>query len=120
VFVGGVNFGAFNAAPISVRLGGTQIPSVSVISDALLTFINTPGIGIQKSIRLEIDSLSTEISMAFTYFAPVMSSILLTNVPATASVSISILGSNMHGHIQFVFGQNVCLCNECTPSEVHI
>jgi hypothetical protein len=94
MFVGGVNFGGFNAAPVSVRIGGTQVPSVSVISDALLSFINTPGIGIQKSFRLEIDSLSTDISSASTYFAPVVSSIMQTNVPVTGSVSITAFGSN--------------------------
>jgi len=95
MFVGGVNFGGFNAAPVSIRIGGTQVPSVSVISDALLTFINTPGVGIQKSVRLEVDSLVTEISMAFTYFAPAISSMRQLNVPMTGSVSITILGSNM-------------------------
>jgi hypothetical protein len=57
--------------------------------------VNAPGIGIQKSIRLEIDSLSTEISLAFTYFAPLISSIRQTNVPTTGSVSVTVLGSNM-------------------------
>lgn len=44
---------------------------------------------------MEIDSLSTEISLAFTYFAPLISSIRQTNVPTTGSVSVTVLGSNM-------------------------
>jgi hypothetical protein len=89
----GMNFGSSNLSP-TIMIGSTSCLSDVWISSTSMACGGVVGLGVSYSVSVDVTSLvGTQLS-AYSYDAPILSSLSLMNVPTTGGSVIEVLGVN--------------------------
>jgi hypothetical protein len=113
----GQNFGTSSSAAREMRIGVTACGTYSWRSDSAVVCASTVGYGSSVMTQVTVDALVGTLHSAFTYDAPVITSLLKTNAPTSASATITVFGNNFlnvdtspEGRI----GDSICLTTSWT------
>jgi hypothetical protein len=93
----GRHFGAIDYSDV-VRIGLSNTNWMIYFSDTSLRTRSVPGVGNRLAVALSVQSQHSTFSSVFSYIRPQVSSLLITNFPATGCVSVTASGNYFGTH----------------------